>query len=124
MKNRLKEIRKQFGERGKSQKAFAQYLGIPDDNLASYESGRRTPSESVIQLICQKCDINEEWLKTGNGEMHIKRTRNQELSDYFNRILETVDNDFKKRFFSALSKLDENDWKTLQKISEELSKEG
>lgn len=68
MKDRLKEIRKS-SVYGKSQESFANFLGISQSNLASYETGRRTPTDAVIQLICQKCDVNEEWLRTGNGEM-------------------------------------------------------
>ena len=124
MKNRIKDIRSKLGECGKTQEEFAAYLGIPKSNLASYESGRRTPSESVIRLICAKCNVNEEWLRTGNGEMFPERTRNQELSAFFNEAVGMVDTDFRKRFLAALSKLNENDWKTLQKIAEELTKEG
>ena len=112
MKNRIKEVRSKLGEHGKTQEEFAAYLGISKSNLASYESGRRTPSESVIRLICARCNVNEEWLRTGNGTMFPERTRNQELAS------------FRKRFLSALSKLNEDDWKTLQKIAEELTKEG
>ena len=124
MKNRIKKIRKELGEQGKSQESFALYLGIPKTNITSYEIGRRTPSESVIKLICEKCDVNEEWLRTGEGEMRPKRTRNQELTDFVNTTMELTDEDFKKRFLSALSKLNERDWETIKKIAESLSEEG
>lgn len=68
MKDRIKEIRKHLPD-GKTQETFAKYLGISKQNLASYETGRRIPSDAVIQLICQKCDIKEEWLRNGTGEM-------------------------------------------------------
>ena len=69
MKDRLKEVRKLFPEYGKTQESFAKFLGIPKANIMSYEIGRRTPSDAVVQLICQKCRINEKWLRTGNGKM-------------------------------------------------------
>lgn len=69
MKNRIKEIRKSISEKGMTQEEFSKYLGISKGNLASYEIGRRAPSDAVIQLICQKCDIKEEWLRNGTGEM-------------------------------------------------------
>jgi len=67
LKDRIKEIRK-LSPYGKTQETFSNYLGIPKQNLSSYEIGRRTPSDAVVQLICQKCKINEEWLRTGKGE--------------------------------------------------------
>lgn len=72
MKNRIKEIRKLFPDHGKTQETFANYLGISKQNLASYETGRRTPSDAVIQLICEKCNVNKDWLLNGTGEMLIK----------------------------------------------------
>lgn len=68
MKDRIKEIRKSDSH-GRTQDSFAEYLGISKSNLASYEAGRRTPSDAVIQLICQKCNIHEEWLRNGTGEI-------------------------------------------------------
>lgn len=65
MKDRIKKIRKSFPIEGKNQDTFANFLGIPQSNLASYETGRRTPTDAVIQLICEKCNVNEEWLRNG-----------------------------------------------------------
>lgn len=122
MKDRIKEIRK-LPNIGKTQEEFADFLGISKSNLASYETGRRTPTDAVIGLICQKCDINEDWLRTGNGEPYKERTRNQELQAFANDVMDDVDESFKKRFILALSKLNESDWETLKKIADELSKE-
>lgn len=68
MKERLKQIRKN-SPYGKTQDAFAEFLGISKQNISSYETGRRSPSDGVIQLICQKCHVNKEWLLTGKGDM-------------------------------------------------------
>lgn len=70
MKNRIKEVRK-ISPYGKTQESFAEFLGIPKQNLSSYEIGRRNPSDAVIQLICQKCNIREEWLRTGKNPMRL-----------------------------------------------------
>ena len=72
MKDRIKEIRKSFPDYGKTQETFAKYLGISKQNLASYETNRRTPSDAVVQLICEKCNVNKEWLLYGTGEMFIE----------------------------------------------------
>lgn len=70
MKDRIKKIRNSIPEYGKTQESFAKYLGISKSNLSSYEVGRRTPSDAVIQLICQKCNVREDWLRTGQGDMY------------------------------------------------------
>lgn len=70
MKDRIKKIRNSIPEYGKTQESFAKYLGISKSNLSSYEAERRTPSDAVIQLICQKCNVREDWLRTGQGDMY------------------------------------------------------
>ena len=69
MKDRIKKIRKSFPEYGKTQDSFADFLGIPKSNIASYEIGRRTPSDGVIQMFCEKCNVNKEYLVERKGPM-------------------------------------------------------
>lgn len=82
MKDRIKKIRKSFPEYGETQETFAKFLGIPKSNLSSYESGRRTPSDAVVQLICEKCNTNEEWLRNGTGDMFIDEDEEFEEFSY------------------------------------------
>ena len=119
MKDRLKEIRK-TNKAWKTQDDFAEFLGISKSNLSSYEAGRRMPSDAVVQLICQKCNINEEWLRTGNGEMFNSRTRNQEIGAFANEVMMLDDDNFKKKFIDALIKLDSKDWEHLEEIAKKL----
>lgn len=121
MEERLKKIRKQH-KSGKTQDSFADFLGISKSNLASYESGRRVPSEAVIQLICQKCNINEKWLRTGEGEMLVELTRDEEIANFVGNILKNEKDSFKKRFISMLISLDESDWELLAKTVDLLQK--
>lgn len=119
MKDRLKEIREN-SPFGKTQKAFADYLGISSANLASYETGRRTPTDAVVQLICQKCSINEEWLRTGEGEKDKPLTRSQEIGGFMSEVMDMKDDAFVKRFVEALTKLDTEDWECIERISTKL----
>lgn len=119
MKDRLKEIRK-TNQAWKTQDDFAEFLGISKSNLSSYEAGRRMPSDAVVQLICQKCNINEEWFRTGNGEMFNSRTRNQEIGAFANEVMMLDDDNFKKKFIDALIKLDSKDWEHLEEIAKKL----
>lgn len=68
MKNRIKEIRKGLNL---TQQEFADRLGIKRNTIATYETGRNTPIDAVISLICREFKINEEWLRNGTGSMFI-----------------------------------------------------
>lgn len=115
MKNRIKQIRNS-NPNWKSQDLFASFLGIPKANLSSYETGRRTPTDAVIQLICEKCSVNEEWLRNGTGEMFQPENKNDEISKLFGNVLKSSDDDFKCRLINALAKLDDSGWDNLEKL--------
>lgn len=121
MKNRIKEIRKSVK---KTQAAFAESLGLSQNFIAQIEIGTKEPSERTIKDICRIYCINEEWLQTGKGEMLRRRSKSQEIGSFVNDIMDLPDENFKKRFISALTKLNEDDWAVLMKIADELNKEG
>lgn len=121
MNERIKRIRK---DKKMSQEEFGRAIGIGKTSVSKLESGENNPSDQTIILICREFDVDEDWLRTGKGEMYKKRTRNQELQAFANDVMDDVDESFKKRFILALSKLNESDWETLKKIADELSKEG
>lgn len=119
MKDRIKEIRK-LDSHGRTQDSFAEYLGISKSNLASYEAGRRTPSDAVIQLICQKCNVQEEWLRNGTGE--IFNIPEDETATIVSDLLEE-DNPFYdiiKGIMKTYQKLDDKSQDVLLEFSKEL----
>lgn len=66
MGNRIKELRKKLGL---TQQEFADRLGIKRNAITNYEVGRNNPADMVISLICREFNVNEQWLRTGDGEM-------------------------------------------------------
>ena len=46
--NRIKELRQQ---KGMTQRAFAEYLGIPLRKIEDCEANKRTPPEYLVNLI-------------------------------------------------------------------------
>ncbi len=101
MKDRIKEVRK-MSPYGKTQESFAEFLGIPKQNLSSYEIGRRNPSDAVIQLICQKCGINKDWLLTGEGEPTIEACQEERYAINIGKLQRT-DNETIMRWVNAIA---------------------
>lgn len=64
--NRIKKIRKELDL---TQSEFAARIGSVQNTVTGYENGRRNPSAPVISLICERFNVREEWLRTGEGEM-------------------------------------------------------
>lgn len=89
---------------------------MKQNTIAQYEIGRTIPSDAIIFSICREFNVNETWLKTGEGEMFIKLTRDEEISQFVGKVLSDESDTFKKRFISMLSALDESDWEVLEKM--------
>lgn len=109
---RLKFLRKE--ELNKTQQEFADRLNLSRSNLGNIETGRVEITERTIADICREFDVNELWLRTGEGEMFKKRTRDQEISDFIGNVLSKENDTFKKRLISVLSSLDEDEWEVLE----------
>ena len=86
MKDRIRLLRHTLGL---TQQKFADKLGIKGNAISQYESGRNAPIDAVISLICREFNVNEEWLRTGNGEMFVQRTRADELSSFVDQLLQS-----------------------------------
>lgn len=104
-----------------TQQAFAESLGVSRDTIANVEGGRIEIKDIFILSICREFDVNENWLRTGEGEMFIELSRDEQIAEFVGRTLSTESESFKKRFIAMLAKLDESDWETLEKIALELT---
>lgn len=107
-----------------SRRVFGERLGVSESVIVNIEYDRlKRPEqkESLYKLICKEFNVNEEWLRTGNGEMLVPLTRNQLITDFASDLI-MEDNTFKKRLVEALAKLDENEWEVLEKLAESLIK--
>lgn len=113
MNERLKKLRKTLDL---TQQEFANKIGIARGNIGAYEVGKNAPSDAVISLICKQFNVDENWLRTGEGEMFIKQTRDEQIASFIGTIQSDEDDSFKKRFVSMLSALDESDWEVLEKM--------
>lgn len=71
MHTRIKTVRKSVGM---SQRAFGESLGASRDIISNIEQGRQAISDTLVRLICQVYNIDEKWLRTGEGQMHITRS--------------------------------------------------
>ena len=119
MGERIKELRKQLGL---TQQEFSEKIGIKRNSLANYEIGRNEPIDAIVSLICRVYHVNEEWLRTGNGEIFETLDRDQEISEFIGKVMHEEDDSFRKRFISALSGLTAEDWKALEHIADEIAK--
>lgn len=119
MKERLKELRKTLKL---SQQEFADKIGIKRGTIANYEIGRNEPIDAVISLICEKFNVSEEWLRTGEGEMFPPQDKTDEIAKIASDLFKTETESFKYRLITAIAKMDDEDLEALAALVETLAK--
>ena len=102
---------------------FGERLGVKKNSISQIESGKNSLTEQMIKSICREFDVDEEWLRNGTGSMFIERTRDEEIAKFIGTIQSVDDDSFMKKFISMLAKLDESEWKLLEKMALKLTKE-
>ena len=68
--------------------------------------------------------MNETWLRTGEGEMKQKLTRNQEIAEFMGVVMHDPDDSPRKRFVSIISKLSVDEWQLLAEIAKKMAEDG
>ena len=114
---RIREIRKSLNL---TIEKFGKTLGVGKTAISNIENGNRNLTEQMILSISREYNVNQEWLRTGSGEMFITLTRNKIIADFANDLIKE-DDTFKKRLIEALAKLDKDEWEILEKLAVELA---
>lgn len=116
---RIRELRKKINL---TQEEFGQRIGLKKNSVSQIETGTNTVTDQVRHSICREFSVNENWLRTGEGEMLVPFDRTSEISYFMGSLLREEGDTFKKRFVSALAKLEERDWVALEKLVTEMNK--
>ena len=119
MNERIRLLRKELGL---NQSDFGNKIGVKQGTVAGYESGARTPLDAVVSSICREFDVNEEWLRTGEGEMFEQMTEQQTLLKYTGMLLKDKDSAIVnaiQSFIVTYEQLDDTSKATLEKIAQQ-----
>lgn len=82
--DRIKKIRQ---SNHLTQEAFGNRIGSARNTIANYEMCKREPSNAVLTLICKEFKVNEEWLRTGKGEMPLPVPEEDETAALISELL-------------------------------------
>lgn len=97
---RIKYFRKEIEK--KSQKQFAEDLGVTQSGVSYMEQQGSTVADQTIKLICSVCGIREKWLRTGEKPMY----KVQETFDLNKFAKERGASDFDLKIVKAYFALD------------------
>lgn len=97
MHERITELRKALKL---TQTEFGNRLGVGKTAISQIEHGINNITEQMIKSICREYRVNENWLRTGEGEMFFEVT--DDTSEYLFELIDDVDHPLKPVMFSIL----------------------
>ena len=95
-----------------NQTQFAAKVSISQQFLSQICNGRKTPSDRTITDICREFNVNEVWLRTGEGEPFQEESRQEQIMKFAAQTIKGSD-EFRKQFVSMLAKMTADDWVAL-----------
>lgn len=116
MNTRIKELRKVLRL---TQDKFAQSINISRSTLSAIENESINITNRNIKMICSAHDVNEKWLRTGEGEMFDFNSEDDELDILIGSFL--AENDpFKKKVITTILSWDDDEWMFLKKFIDKI----
>lgn len=112
MNERIKQLRKTLDL---TLKEFGEKLGVSDAAISRIEKGNRSVTEQMFKTICREFNVNENWLRTGEGEMFVQLSRDERVADIVKKALAS-DDEFIINTFTALGQLTPAEWNLVKKF--------
>lgn len=111
MNNRIRMVR---NDNGLTQTEFAEKLGLTKNFISLIENGNREPSDRTIKDICRIFSVQEEWLRTGDGEMLEPMSREEEIAQMVNGAI-NGSSEFKRAVIRMICSRTDGELEALEK---------
>lgn len=119
MNTRIEKARKTLSM---TRAAFGEKMGVSGDVINNLERGRVEAKEHMVMLICQTFGVNEEWLRTGKGEMFLSEDVETDLAKLTLDLLTGTPNPFKIRLLTLMAQMTDAEWAVVENLAERLVK--
>ena len=117
MNERIKKLRKELDL---TQQKFADRLGVKRNTVGQWECGINAITDRVIYSICREFDVNEDWLRYGEGDMFEEMSEQDKIMKYTAMLLRDTDSAVAnaiQSFIVTYEQLDDTSKATLEKIA-------
>ena len=116
--DRIKEARKSLGL---TQDKFGERLGVGRSAISNIEAGSRGVTDQLRLSVCREFNVNEDWLRTGEGSMFSELDEYEEITKFLGDIL-SGQPDFRRRLIFVLSRMTPDEWALLEEKTLEFQK--
>ena len=120
MNERIRRLRKTLDM---TQQEFADKLGVKRNTVGQWECGINGITDQVAISICREFNVNENWLRTGEGEMLMHLSREEEIMRFAATVIRDPSSEFQRRFVSVLARLTPEQWQLMEEMARKLLQE-
>lgn len=105
---------------GLTKTAFSKKIGLSQPFVSQLASGDASPSDRTIVDICREFGVSEHWLRTGEGEMFVRLSREEEITKFLMTVIRDPDSEFQRQLLSTMAKLEPAQWKLMEQMLDNL----
>ena len=110
---RVKAVRKSLGL---TLEKFGDKIGLKKNSVSQIENGRNDLTEANTKAICREFNVNEVWLRTGEGgddNMFTKVSEDDRFSLNLGKLSQS-DNEFAKNMLNAIAETEPEKLKIIE----------
>lgn len=108
---------------GLTKTAFAERLNVSQSFISRLAIGASAPSDRTIVDICREFGVNERWLRTGEGEMLMHLSREEEIMRFAATVVRDPSSEFQRQALAVLAKLTPEQWQLMEEMARKLLQE-
>lgn len=105
---------------GLTKTAFAERLNVSQSFVSRLAVGASVPSDRTILDICREFNVSERWLRTGEGEMFVQLSREEEITKFAMEIIRDPDSEFQRQLLTTMARLEPAQWKLMEQMLDQL----
>nr|DAG86584.1 MAG TPA: helix-turn-helix domain protein [Caudoviricetes sp.] len=105
---------------GLTKTAFAERLNVSQSFISRLAIGASVPSDRTIVDICREFGVSEQWLRTGEGEMFVRLSREEEITKFLMTVIRDPDSEFQRQLLATMAKLEPAQWKLMEQMLDDL----
>ena len=105
---------------GLTKTAFSRKIGLSQPFVSQLANGDASPSDRTIADICREFNVNEHWLRTGEGEMFSTLSREEEITRFAMEVIREPASEFQRQLISTMARLEPAQWKLMEQMLDEL----
>lgn len=104
---------------GLTKTAFAERVKVSQQHISRLAKDG-TPSDRTILDICREFNVSERWLRTGEGEMFVRLSREEEITKFAMEIIRDPDSEFQRQLLTTMARLEPAQWKLMEQMLDQL----